>query len=242
MLVKNKALYQSLIQAKQQNKKLLAILIDPDKVNLNTLDHLIIKISESPVTHIFIGGSIVTHYIIDELIVALKKKLNLPIILFPGDPSQISLHADGILFLSLISGRNPDYLIEHHVKSVSKLRSSDIEIISTGYILVDGGKETAVQRVSKTLPINRENEQQIVDTAIAGTWLGNKLIYLEAGSGALHAVPIQVINAVSKAITTPLIVGGGIKSYAQIQQAYDNGADLVVIGTAFEKDSNFFTK
>jgi phosphoglycerol geranylgeranyltransferase len=244
MLINNNlnTIYNEIDTAVKHGKKLLAVLIDPDKISLDNISFLINKIKQSPATHIFIGGSIVTNYIIDEIIILLKKEISLPIILFPGDPSQISRYADGILFLNLISGRNSDYLIGHQVNAVSKLKSTNLEIISTGYILIDGGKETAVQRVSQTKPLQVNDIQIIVDTAVAGTWMGNQLIYLEAGSGALHAVSPEVIQQVKSNINVPLIVGGGIRSAKQIQLAYDAGADIVVIGTAFENDPYFFEK
>lgn len=244
MQTKNKAqfIYQNIIDSAKNNIKLLAVLIDPDKINLEKLPFLIEKIKESPATHIFIGGSLVTNYIIDEICIELKKHINLPVVLFPGDPSQISKYADGILFLNLISGRNPDYLIGHQVNSVSVLKKLDLEIISTGYILIDGGKETAVQRISKTKPLLSDNINHIVDTAIAGNWMGNQLIYLEAGSGALNAVSQNIIQQVKAQIYIPLLVGGGIKNAKQIDLAYENGADMVVIGTAFENDPCFFDK
>ncbi len=234
------SIYSEILSAKTQNQKLLAVLLDPDKVDLNAIETLVEKIKEAPITHVFVGGSIVTEDCVDALILKLKMFCDLPIILFPGHPSQISRFADGILFLNLISGRNPDYLIDHQVNSVKVLKNTDLEIISTGYILIDGGKETAVQRVSKTQPLSQTNIEAISDTAIAGNWMGNRLIYLEAGSGALVRVDDDIIKHVSKNIHVPLIVGGGIKSGKEIQQAFANGADIVVIGTAFENDINFF--
>jgi len=164
----------------------------------------------------------------------------LPILLFPGNPSQISIEAHGILFLTLLSGRNPDFLIEHQVKAAPFLKKTNLEIISTGYILIDGGNQTAVASVSKTIPLPRHNSDIAVATALAGEFLGNKLIYLEAGSGANLSIPLETISLVSKNIGIPLIVGGGIKDIQGIDDAYAAGADLVVIGTAFENDSNFF--
>jgi phosphoglycerol geranylgeranyltransferase len=235
-----KKIYDEILLAKAQNRKLLAILFDPDKIEINHLSVLIEKIKMSPATHILVGGSIVESDKIDELVLLLKEKLTLPIILFPGNPSQISLHADGILFLSLLSGRNPDYLIEHQINAVPLLRKSNLEIISTGYILIESGSQTAVERVSQTQPMDRKNIELVCQTAKAGEYLGNKLIYLEAGSGAKLAVPLEMIKAVSKEILIPLIVGGGIRSHQAIQAAFESGADMVVIGTAFENDSNFF--
>jgi len=233
-------IYNAIIQAKTENRKLLAILLDPDKILWENLVYLIEKINQSPATHIFIGGSHVQNNILDELIIRLKEKINLPIVLFPGNPSQISANADAILFLSLISGRNPDYLIEHQVHAVPILKKTELEIISTGYMLIESGSETAVARVSNTKPLDRNNSDYAMNTAQAGEMLGNKLIYLEAGSGAKQAVPFEMIKKVSNNIEIPLIVGGGIIDLQGIQKAYEAGADLVVIGTAFENDNNFF--
>ncbi|RTY93982.1 geranylgeranylglyceryl/heptaprenylglyceryl phosphate synthase [Flavobacterium sp. GT3R68] len=233
-------LYNEIVAAKKSGRKLLAILLDPDKIELDALNKLTEKINQSPATHILIGGSLVETDIIADLIARLKQNSSLPILLFPGNPSQISDKADGILFLSLISGRNPDYLIGHQVKAAPLLKKSQLEIISTGYILIESGGETAVSTVSQTTPLNRNNYELTLATAQAGEMLGNKLIYLEAGSGAQLSVPLETIQLVSQNIGIPLIVGGGIRNTEGIQNAYDSGADMVVIGTAFENDSNFF--
>jgi len=235
-----KKIYSEILQAKKEGQKLLAILLDPDKINLSSVSDLSEKINQSPATHIFVGGSIVENTIIDELISVLKENTSLPILLFPGNPSQISDKADGILFLTLLSGRNPDYLIEHQVNAVPILKKTNLEVISTGYILIESGKQTAVERVSQTTPLNRDNTGYVLQTAQAGEYIGNKLIYLEAGSGAKNAVPIEMIHEISKNINIPLIVGGGIKTKKGIEEAHSFGADMVVIGTAFENDLNFF--
>ena len=235
-------IYKDILKAKSENTKLLAILLDPDKVVLKNLSILISKINHSPASHVFIGGSHVTTNILDELIVKIGQNCNLPIILFPGNPSQISDKADAILFLSLLSGRNPDFLIEHQVKAAPVLKKTQLEIISTGYILIESGTETAVERVSKTKPLDRNNLDLALATAQAGEMLGNKLIYLEAGSGAKQAVPLEMITLVAQNIEIPLLVGGGIVDLQGIQNAYDSGADLVIIGTAFENDINFFNQ
>ena len=233
-------IYKDILKAKSESTKLLAILLDPDKVVLENLSDLISKINQSPASHIFIGGSQVKTTIIDELISKIKQNSNLPIVLFPGNPSQISDKADAILFLSLISGRNPDYLIEHQVNAVPILKQTALEIISTGYILIESGTETAVERISKTKPLDRDHIDYVVQTAQAGEMLGNKLIYLEAGSGAKQAVSKDMIKKVAQNIEIPLLVGGGIVNLQGIQDAYQAGADLVVIGTAFENNTNFF--
>lgn len=237
---KTLTIHQQILGAKKNGQKLLAILLDPDKIVWENLDYLLLKINQSPATHIFVGGSIVQSTILEDLITQLKQETNLPVIIFPGDPSQISPQADAILFLSLLSGRNPDYLIEYQVQAAPILKKTKLEVISTGYILIESGNETAVARVSKTEPLNRENFDLALATAQAGEMLGNKLIYLEAGSGAKKAVPLEMISLIAQNIEIPVIVGGGIVDLHGIKKAYNAGADLVVIGTAFENDSHFF--
>ncbi len=233
-------IYQTIVEAKAKKRKLLAVLLDPDKIKWDTFSVLIERINESPATHVFVGGSIVVNNQIDEIVQTLKLKCKLPIVLFPGSTTQISQFADGILFITLISGRNSDYLIDQHVKAAPILKKTKLEVISTGYILVASGQPTAVEKVSKTIPIKRDAIALAVATAQAGEMLGNKLIYLEAGSGANQMVPIEMIASVSKNTTLPLLVGGGIVSKSEIEIAYESGADFVIIGTAFERDFNFF--
>ena len=233
-------IYENILQAKSKNEKLLAILIDPEKVTVEDAIILAEKIKNSPATHIFVGGSTFSGSHLGKLITVLKQKTNLPTLIFPGHPFQISEEADGILFLSLLSGRNPDYLIEHQINSVRILEQTNLEVISTAYLLIDGGKETAVQSVSQTKPIAHSDIELAYRTAKAGELLGMKLIYLEAGSGANQNVSLEMIKYITENCKVPVIVGGGIRSMQTIQQVYDSGADLVVIGTAFENDSNFF--
>lgn len=234
------SIYQNISAAKAKNKKLLAVLIDPDKMILANVSGFISKVNQSIATHIFVGGSDVNEGLTETLVLEIKKHATLPVILFPGDVTQITDKADGILFLSLISGRNPDYLIGKHVEAISKLRDSNLEVISTGYLLIQNGKQTSVERVSQTKPIERDQVQQIVDTAKAGELLGMKLIYLEAGSGATHAIEPYIISEVKQELSIPLIVGGGIRTKTEIELAYKAGANLIVIGTAFETDETFF--
>ena len=224
----------------QKQERQLAVLIDPDKFLVENTAAFIEKVNVSIATHIFVGGSIVDLDVTDILVEEIKKHSQLPIVLFPGDVTQITDKADAILFLSLISGRNSDYLIGKHVEAVSKLRNTTLEVIATGYILIESGKKTAVQQVTKTLPMERNDIQKIVDTAKAAQWLGMKLIYLEAGSGARLPVSGTIISRVKQDTTLPLIVGGGIRNLEQLESAYTSGADLVVIGTAFEEDELFF--
>ncbi|TGD58440.1 geranylgeranylglyceryl/heptaprenylglyceryl phosphate synthase [Flavobacterium humi] len=233
--------YTEILEAKKNSRKLLAILLDPDKIEMGSVPALARKINESPATHIFVGGSIVNAGIIDGLIITLKQETTLPIVLFPGNPSQISKEADAILFLTLLSGRNPDYLIEHQVNAVPFLKKTNLEVISTGYILIESGTKTAVERVSKTEPLDRNNSDYVLQTAQAGEYIGNDLLYLEAGSGAKQPVPLEMIAKTAQNTRVPLIVGGGIRTKEAIDAAYQAGADLVVIGTAFENDINFFS-
>ncbi len=235
-------IYADIVQAKRDSNRLLAILLDPDKIDWANVSRLIAKINSSPATHLLIGGSQVFSDKIDELVVNLKHSCELPVILFPGNPSQISVHADGILFLSLISGRNPDFLIGHQTAAAPVLKASNLEIIPTGYILIESGSETAVARISQTSPMAATDPQGILHTAQAGEMLGKKLIYLEAGSGAQNPVRPEIISLVAENIGIPLIVGGGIRSKMGMQTAFDAGADMVVIGTAFENDLNFFDR
>ena len=233
-------LYQEILKAQHQKQKLLAILLDPDKLTVESITNLISKINQSPATHILVGGSSFEGNHLEELILLLKQNSHLPILLFPGNSNQISSAADGILFLQLLSGRNSEYLVEQQIKAVPVLEKTNLEIISTGYILIESGSETAVERVSQTKPLDRNNFDYVAQTAKAGEFIGNKLIYLEAGSGAQKAVPIEMITTVAKRISVPLIVGGGIRSKYGIEEAFTAGADMVVIGTAFENDLNFF--
>lgn len=232
--------YANILQSVSSGEKLLAVLIDPDKFQLNNAELFVKNIHESIATHIFVGGSEVDDKATEVLVNALKKYTHLPIVLFPGDVTQITDKADALLFLSLISGRNPEYLIGKHIQSVSKLEATNLEIIPTGYVLIENGKETAVQRVTGTKPLSREDVEYITDTAKAGELLGMKLIYLEAGSGAIHSVTSEIITQVKDKLRIPLIIGGGIRTKLQLENAYKAGADLVVIGTAFEEDESFF--
>ncbi|NCP20498.1 MAG: geranylgeranylglyceryl/heptaprenylglyceryl phosphate synthase [Flavobacteriales bacterium CG_4_9_14_0_2_um_filter_35_242] len=223
--------------AKKEGIRLLAILLDPDKILLESVAELGAKIEALAADFIFVGGSLVKKGVTEQLVIELKKQTNLKIILFPGDYSQIAPQADALLFLSLISGNNPEYLINQQVKAVSKIQESKLEIIPTAYILIDGGKVSSVEKISKTKPISQHQNKLIVNTALAGQFMGNQLVYLEAGSGAKNPVKVSIIKKVASQLQIPIIVGGGIHSAKQLNQAYKNGANLVVIGTAFEENA-----
>lgn len=225
------SLYESIVTS---DKKLLAILIDPDKFAEENVSDFLSRIPEET-SHLFVGGSTVASNKTKVTVMALKKETNLPVFLFPGNYEQITNTADALLFLSLLSGRNPEYLIGQQVKAVPNLIKTKLEVLPTGYILIDGENESAVARVSETLPMPQNNIDAIVNTALAGEFLGAKLIYLEAGSGAKTPVSSKIIEAVKKAIKIPLIVGGGIRTKIQKKTAYDAGANMVVMGTVFEE-------
>lgn len=231
-------IYKQVEEAKRQGKKLLAILLDPDKVAAEQFTATASAINESPATHVLIGGSRVANGQTDALVKFMRDNVDLPIVLFPGHPSQISNHAHGILLLSLVSGRNPDFLIGHLVTAAKTLAESNLEIIPTGYLLIESGSESAVERVTGTKPLSVEDE--VVDTAIASELLGHKLVYLEAGSGASRPVDTELIRKVASSLSIPLIVGGGIRSARGIEAAHNAGATMVVIGTAFEENIDFF--
>jgi len=237
-----RSIYNNIQASISKGEKLLAILIDPDKFLVRNTEVFIKKVNASIATHIFVGGSMVNKNETDFLVKEIKKHTDVSVVLFPGDVTQITNKADAILFLSLISGRNPEYLIGKHIDAVSKLRNTELEVIPTGYILIESGKETAVEKVTNTKPLTRKDVQKIVDTAKAGQLLGMKLIYLEAGSGANMPLTKEIINSVKEALNIPLIVGGGIRHKEQLKSAYNSGADLVVIGTAFEEDESFFNE
>lgn len=217
-------------------KRMLAVLIDPEKFPVRDTGRFFAGLPVDA-THIFVGGSTVETGTAQKVMAWIKEETALPVVLFPGSYSQITNLEDAILFLSLISGRNAEYLIGQHIKAVPVLKDSVAEIIPTGYVLIDGGAVSAVQKVTGTIPLCQNDIEAIVHTAIAGELIGNKLLYLEAGSGAKIPVAPEIILAVKKAVSIPLIVGGGIRSARALEEAYEAGADLVVIGTALEEGS-----
>lgn len=231
----NSQVYSNLVRNSQAGKKMLAVLIDPDKCSEKHLTKFLPLLKEHTPDFIFIGGSQLK-ISFSALIDTFKKELNIPVVLFPGDVSQFSPNADALLFLSLISGRNAEYLISQHVNAAIPIRKSGLEVISTGYMLVDGGSKSAVEYISNTQPIPRDKNDIAVATALAGELLGLKAIYLEAGSGAQQPVSSEMIHHVKAHLSIPLIVGGGIKTNDQLQTAYQAGADLVVIGNVLETE------
>ncbi|WP_317235801.1 geranylgeranylglyceryl/heptaprenylglyceryl phosphate synthase [Aestuariivivens insulae] len=238
--MKTKSIYKNILASVHLKERLLAVLVDPDKFCVEKTKAFFKKVNASIITHVFVGGSTVEERATARLVEAIKQHTNLPVVLFPGDVTQISEKADALLFLSLISGRNPEYLIGKHIEAISKLRKINLEVLPTGYLLIESGKKTAVETVTNTKPLSRSDMQTIIDTAKAGEYLGMQILYLEAGSGALQPVSKAIIALVKQDIAIPLIVGGGIKNKEQLENAYHAGADMVVIGTAFEDDESFF--
>ena len=224
------------------NKKQLAVLIDPEKIRLEDVKSFVKKVNQSVANYIFVGGSTVPIDVTEPLVLEIKRYTNLPVVLFPGDVVQITDKANSLLFLSLLSGRNPAYLIGKHVEAIPRLKETGLEIIPTGYLLIENGETTMVQKVTETEPMPSKHIENIVNTALAGELLGMRLVYLEAGSGAKSPVSPEIIKAVSNDLSVPLIVGGGIKTKAQMQLAFDAGANLVVIGTALEKNEALFNE
>jgi putative glycerol-1-phosphate prenyltransferase len=233
-----KNIYHQLLNAKNTGKKQFAVLIDPDKLKVSHIDQLIQLSMEGGVDYFLIGGSLIINNMLDDVLSKIRAGCDIPMVLFPGNSFQLSYKADAILFLSLISGRNPELLIGKHVVAAPFLKLSPLEIISCGYMLVDGGKMTTVQYMSNTTPMPRDKPDIAMSTALAGELLGLKLIYLDAGSGASLTVPDQMIEMVSNMIQIPLIVGGGISTPEEVAMKYKAGADLVVVGNAIEKDIN----
>ncbi|NOZ36413.1 MAG: geranylgeranylglyceryl/heptaprenylglyceryl phosphate synthase [Chlorobi bacterium] len=225
-------LYNSLFKSKG---KKLAVLIDPGKTDNIKLKNTVKTADKSGADFFLVGGSIISQNI-DKTIEIIKDNSDLPVILFPGSIYQLSEKADAVLLLSLISGRNPDFLIGNHVTAAPFLKKSNLEIISTGYILIDGGNKTSVEYMSNTKPIPSDKTDIVTATAVAGEMLGLSAVYLEAGSGALMSVSKELIAAVKENVRIPLIVGGGMRNKQNILDACDAGANIIVIGTAFEKE------
>ena len=228
----------SILNSVASGKKLLAVLVDPDKFEEAKAESFLSRIP-ADTSFILVGGSTVEQNRTAGIVDTIKLITDIPIILFPGDYSQITELADAIFFLSLLSGRNPEYLIGQQVKAAPLLHRNSLEVIPTGYILVEGGRRSAVERVSKTNPIPQRDLETIIATALAGEFSGKKVIYLEAGSGADFPVSTNIISEVKKVLRIPLIVGGGIRTREGLNAAYSAGADMVVIGTAFESGTFF---
>lgn len=220
-------------------KNAIAVLIDPEKTSDEPqLKSILEKASNASIDFIFIGGSTVSSHVFQKTAACINKYSTIPLVIFPGSSQQISEKADGLLYLSLLSGRNPDFLIGHHIDSAIELNEMDLEIIPTGYLLIDGGTQSSVAYVSQTTPIPRSDLSIAKRTAIAGKLQGKQVLFLDAGSGAKHAVPTNMITAI-KQVGLPLIIGGGIQTVDQIREIHTAGANIAVIGNKIEADVDF---
>lgn len=237
------SILSTLQQRHLERKKSIAVLVDPDKAeDPARLLHLINLASENCVDYFFVGGSLVTSANLSEVVRRIKENVTLPVILFPGNAIQVEASADAILFLSLISGRNPELLIGQHVVAAPIIKNTRLEVISTGYMLINSGKITSVAYISNTMPIPDDKYSVAASTAMAGQMLGLQTIYIDAGSGAEKEISTRMIGSVRKSISIPLIVGGGINSARKAISALEAGADMIVIGNALEKDPDLLTE
>jgi len=230
-------IYSQIIESKKKGRKLFSILIDPDKQTEESLLDITEKAKFSNIDFFLIGGSLLSNNSLDFCISIIKQNCKIPVVLFPGNAIQINDKADGILFLSLISGRNPEMLIGNHVITAPILKESNIEVLPTGYMLIDSGKSTSVSYMSNSTPIPHDKDDIAVCTAIAGEMLGLKMIYMDGGSGAINSISREMITVVANNIDVPLIIGGGINSAKQAKEKCRAGADIIVVGNAIEKNN-----
>lgn len=229
-----KGILAHICSRKASGKKAFAVLVDPDKLALEKVPAFCERMNLAGIDLIFVGGSILMDGNFHKVISALKLHAEAPVVLFPGNLMQLSDSADALLFLSMISGRNPDLLIGNHVLAAPFLKRSHLEVIPTGYMLVDTGKPTSVNYMSNTLPIPYDKPDIAAATAMAGELLGLQLIYLEGGSGAERHISTDMISAVAQAVKLPVIVGGGIRNLRQAEAVLKAGADIIVVGNALE--------
>ncbi len=227
-----------MLKKKENNRAGLIVLIDPDKIKLEDVKSKVNIYEVQGADTFFFGSSQPVKNNIHAIAQEIRDNTSLPLILFPGSSEQVTPNADGILFITLISGRNPDYLIEHHVRAAPFVKKMGLKVLPTGYILIECGYRTSVERVSKTQPLSSSNIENIVAHALAGEMIGMKYIYLEAGSGALNPVSPEIISAVKSQITVPLIVGGGIRTPEYANKLVDAGADYIVVGNVLEKSDD----
>lgn len=234
--------YFKLLKESRNGSKRLVVLIDPDDIDERRLGKLIEISERAQIDYFFVGGSLILRDNLNDCVSFIKQHSQIPVILFPGSNLQINHDADALLFLSLISGRNAEALIGQHVVAAPYLKESSLEVISTGYILIDGGVPTTVSYMSCSTPIPSDKPEIAVCTALAGQMLGMKLIYMDAGSGAKMPVSYEMISQVRNNIEIPLIVGGGIKTPEKAEANCEAGADIIVIGNALEKDPGILTE
>lgn len=229
-------------QGKAEGKKFFTWLIDPDKYTNDGLMDSLSDINDGEIDFIFVGGSLMMADQLDDCLALIKSQTDIPVILFPGNSLQINEKADGLLFLSLISGRNPDLLIGRHVETAPILKQSYLEVLPTGYMLIDTGQATTASYISNTSPIPYQKDDIALSTALAGEMLGLQFIYLDGGSGAHSPINPSMINRVADNVNIPVIVGGGISDVKSVDQAYEAGADMVVVGNAIEHDKELLNQ
>ncbi|MEO8067394.1 MAG: geranylgeranylglyceryl/heptaprenylglyceryl phosphate synthase [Flavobacteriales bacterium] len=231
------AVQQLLDRSRAEGRKLLAVLIDPDQAQDEArLERTIQNACMAKADLLFVGGSLLMTDAFDACVKRVKELSDRPVVLFPGSPAQLSAHADAVFFLSLISGRNPELLIGHHVTAAPRVKALGLEAIPTGYMLVDGGRATTAHYVSQTSPIPHDKPGIAACTALAGELLGLSTMYMDTGSGAKRTVSPAMIAAVRASVACPIIVGGGIRDAVRARLLCDAGADVIVVGTAVEED------
>ena len=235
-------IYNHILASKKEGKKLFALLIDPDKQDKSALISVIEKAKSAKADFFFVGGSLLTNDSLDSCLSTLKEHADIPIVLFPGNAMQVNDKADGILFLSLISGKNAEMLIGKQVITAPILKQSSLEVLPTGYMLIDSGNPTTVSYMSNTTPIPNDKNAVAACTAMAGEMLGLKLIFMDGGSGAENPISEQMIAAVRQAVDCPIIIGGGISSGDKAIINCKAGTDIIVVGNAIEKDENLITE
>ncbi len=240
--MKTNIIYQSILKNTSNGIKMFGVLIDPDKQNAAELIKTIKVCNEVNIDFFFVGGSIITNGDLNMTCRLIKENSTIPIVIFPGSPDQISDYADAILFLSLISGRNPEFLIGSQVLAAPVLKKINLEVIPTGYLLVDCGTTTTAIYVSDTNPIPHNNAEIAANTALAGEYLGLKLTYIDGGSGAKKCISTTMISKTKGELKCPLIIGGGIRTPQAAQEIYKAGADIIIIGNGAEKNRNLITE
>lgn len=239
---KKKNTYQTILSNTNNGVKMFGVLIDPDKQNVRELLEIVKICNNSDVDFFFVGGSIITHGDMQKTTRLIKENSTKPIIIFPGNPDQISKYADAILFLSLISGRNPEFLIGHQVTAAPIIQKTDLEVIPTGYLLVDCGTTTTAIYVSDTNPIPHNNAKIAANTALAGEYLGLNLTYIDGGSGAKKCISNEMISKTKAVKNGPLIIGGGIRTPQAAKEIYKAGADIIIVGNGAEENKNLIVE
>ncbi|MGC4057308.1 MAG: geranylgeranylglyceryl/heptaprenylglyceryl phosphate synthase [Chitinophagaceae bacterium] len=236
--MKPSKVYQQIAALKNEGRHGFAVLLDPDKISSGKMEHFARLCNDAGVNFVFVGGSLVLDHEISKCIHIFKEHSSIPVLLFPGNPAQVCREADALLYLSLLSGRNADLLIGQHVVSAPMVKGSGLEVLSTGYMLIDGGVPTTVSYMSNSHPIPADKSDIALCTAWAGEMQGKHLIYMDAGSGAQTPISAQMIRKVSSNISIPLIIGGGIKTPEKVKENCEAGADLIVVGNAIEKEES----